>query len=322
MMSQSYRPSLNTLEDRVQPGSVLSQGVDLALVADSLLGNSLLSTVLPDSSVLALKTISQPAGTQQSTATTDVATQAAPAQPLATQDLGDTLTVQGLDNHLPLASPLSSMIGARGSNNVGTDHQRLIPSDALFYGGDDNFYYGIASEYNTAVTDSAVFDNFFVPRGNSWYVDDIFSHHIFLGTTTFSTAYWEIRQDVSAGTGGILVASSSTPQGDPVKITDLGSWGAYEKYELNVDVSSYNLVLPSGLYYVSLAPYGTGNTSTAAFILTSSNNCSPEINNVGRQFCGSSWWKSNYFSANWVNPATLTGDQTLNFAIGVGGAYL
>jgi hypothetical protein len=34
MMSQSYRPSLNTLEDRVQPGSMLSQGLDLSLVAD------------------------------------------------------------------------------------------------------------------------------------------------------------------------------------------------------------------------------------------------------------------------------------------------
>ena len=67
---------------------------------------------------------------------------------------------------------------------------------------------------------ASVYDDFIVPSGSGWNVTAVFSDN--LPNTRVTGANWEIRQGVSEGNGGTLIASGTTIT--PV-VTDTGRSG-------------------------------------------------------------------------------------------------
>ena len=80
----------------------------------------------------------------------------------------------------------------------------------LWYNGDWNGVNGLANEENTAIGEgefASVYDDFNVPSGG-WTLTSVFSDN--LSFTHITGATWEIRQGISEGNGGTLIASGMT----------------------------------------------------------------------------------------------------------------
>ncbi len=84
-------------------------------------------------------------------------------------------------------------------------------SSILWYNGDFNGVNGLANEENTSIGSgefASVYDDFNVPSGPGWTVTSVFSDN--LSSTNITGATWEIRQGISEGNGGTLIASGTT----------------------------------------------------------------------------------------------------------------
>ena len=87
---------------------------------------------------------------------------------------------------------------------------------ALWYNGDFNGSDAFNNLVSTGgVTTSAgqalVYDDFVVPAGQTWTIDKVYSNDA-LGSNNSTTAYWEIRSGVSAGSGGSLLSREPIPR--------------------------------------------------------------------------------------------------------------
>src|SRR5205814_9755995 len=79
-----------------------------------------------------------------------------------------------------------------------------------WYNGDFNGVNGLANEDNTSLGSgeyARVYDDFNV-TGGGWTVTSVFSDN--LENTNVTGATWEIRQGISEGNGGTLIASGMT----------------------------------------------------------------------------------------------------------------
>ena len=93
------------------------------------------------------------------------------------------------------------------------------PPGSLWYNGDFNDVNGLSNELNTSLGSGefgSTYDNFIVTDSGGWNVTAVFSDD--LTNTGITGANWEIRQGVSVGNGGTLIASGTT--NTPV-VTDL-----------------------------------------------------------------------------------------------------
>src|SRR5437773_5442042 len=78
----------------------------------------------------------------------------------------------------------------------------------LWYNGDFNQVTGLSNGSNYQFQDAWIYDDFIAPSG--WHVTGVFSNNFFsLGSVPASSARWEIRSGVSAGSGGILIGSGT-----------------------------------------------------------------------------------------------------------------
>ena len=115
------------------------------------------------------------------------------------------------------------------------------PGDTLWYNGDFNDVDGLTNEQDTfAVGFSHIFDDFNVPDAGGWDVTSVFSND--LVSTTIIGASWEIRQGITAGNGGTLIASGTTVT--PV-VTPTGRSG-FGFTEFTVEVTGLNVHLDRG----------------------------------------------------------------------------
>jgi hypothetical protein len=126
----------------------------------------------------------------------------------------------------------------------------------LWYNGDFNGVNGEDDEMNAGIPDLNVYDDFFVPAGQSWTLSSIFSND--LATYNATTAYWEIRSGISSGNGGTLLASGTSA------VTQTATGGsAFGESEYNFQVSGLNVALSSGTYWLTLSPIGSGSGSAS-----------------------------------------------------------
>jgi hypothetical protein len=303
----AYRPKVHLLESRLQPGSMLNSGVDTALVASAVLGDVLGGMAQTQS--MAVQASAESAGGQVQTSQDAGTVVSAPSQ-LPNSDTGTVSTVAPVDSHLAVFSP-AAMASAIGASRGGEIHQPLIPSNALYYTGDCNHINGLASEFNSLVSDARTYDNFQVPDGQYWRVTSLFAHDYISYTTT--TANWEIRQGITNGNGGTLLYSGKA---DPATMTPDGcnDFG-YIGQEVSVTPSVQINLLP-GTYYITIAPVGSG--SGRSFVETA-NSGGP--NSVGQPNTpDDSWFDSTYFGLNFVKAGSQVGSPA-NFSYGVvGGA--
>jgi hypothetical protein len=183
--------------------------------------------------------------------------------------------------------------------------QRAGTSSTLWYNGDYNVVNALANEENTALGDgqyARVYDDFNV-TGGGWTITSVFSHN--LENTTVIGATWEIRQGISEGNGGTLIASGITM----TPVVTLFECN-FQICEYMIEVKGLNVSLAEGHYWLNVTPIGdlTGRSFDSN---TSGANC------VGTP-CGNNqnaFFNSNFFGANFTS--TSNEGQPTDFSMGV-----
>jgi hypothetical protein len=199
------------------------------------------------------------------------------------------------------------VIGTEGGGGTPTPTPTCTPG-ALWYNGDFNGVNGLANEENTALgrgVFARVYDDFNVSSGPGWTVTSVFSDN--LENTNVTGATWEIRQGVSEGNGGTLIASGMTMT--PV-VTFL--WCHFGFCEYRIEVTGLNVSLVEGHYWLNVTPIGdlTGRSFDST---TSGANC------VGMP-CGNNqnaFFDSNFFVANFTS--TANEGEPYDYSMGVNG---
>jgi hypothetical protein len=176
--------------------------------------------------------------------------------------------------------------------------------DILWYNGDYNDVNFLANEDNTSLGEgefASVYDDFNVPSGG-WTLTSVFSDNF--ENTNVTGATWEIRQGISEGNGGTLIASGMTMTPVVTLIECI------EFCEYMIEVTGLNVSLAEGHYWLNVTPIGdlTGRSFDSN---TSGANC------VGTP-CGNNqnaFFNSNFFGANWQS--TSEWGQPTDYSMGV-----
>ena len=165
----------------------------------------------------------------------------------------------------------------------------------LFYAGDfdpnNPNSIGLSNESDAHVFGNpygaATYENFNV-NAPSWNVTGLYTNN--LSSLQPATGYWEIRQGVSEGNGGTLVASGT----GAMTQTPTGRVGlGFAEY--NDLVSGLDLTLTSGLYWMAVVPQdlnGAGrsyNTNTFG------------LNQVGTDLLNDQFWSSPFAGTYFTN---------------------
>src|SRR5437867_4060047 len=203
------------------------------------------------------------------------------------------------------AADAATSAGAPGTRSIQIQKSpRHITGNLLWYNGDFNGVNGLANEDNTSLGEgefASVYDNFNVPSPG-WNVTAVFSDN--LENTNVTGALWEIRQGISEGNGGTLIASGMTMT--PV-VTPTGRSG-FGFTEFMIEVTGLNVNLPPGTYWLNVTPIGdlTGRSFDST---TSGANC------VGTP-CGND--RNAFFNSNFGGGANFTSVFS-DFSMGVEG---
>lgn len=165
-----------------------------------------------------------------------------------------------------------------------------------FYGGDfdENNVNANALSNETDSTVSgnpygaAVFQNFTV-TGSSVIVTGLFSNDLMILNP--STAYYEIRSNVSVGDGGTLIASGTVT--DNVTATGRTGFGVTEYTNL---VSGLSIDLSPGQYWFTVVPIDLNTAGGRSF-----NSNTFGLNAIGTQTSDLQYWDSNFSVDTFVN---------------------
>lgn len=125
-----------------------------------------------------------------------------------------------------------------------------VKSEVLFYGGRGIGEYALEDLQHDAVT-SGVYDDFFV-TDEGWRIEALQAYIGAFENALPSAAEWEIRQGVSEGNEGELVASGNTTE-FTWQLTGVKGPALFE-HIFRVDISDQNLVLAPGSYHLMLRP--------------------------------------------------------------------
>jgi hypothetical protein len=136
---------------------------------------------------------------------------------------------------------------------LGLSANGQAPPGALWYNGDMNgspdgigLWNQIAFGSSVGPVPSQIYDDFTVTSPFGWNVTDVFSDNIVdTWDASIVGAVWEIRQGLSAGNPGNLIASGFT-----LTPTVTGTGRSQESFgEFRVTVTGLNLFLSPGQYY-------------------------------------------------------------------------
>jgi len=186
---------------------------------------------------------------------------------------------------------------------------KLLPPDiqcgnCFAYGGDidpnDPNANGLASEKDISVTDAEVVQAMDIPTGGSATVVRVVGNFLTIGCSGGldpKQADWDIRQGVSSGNGGTVVASGTDK-------AIIGSTGrtAFGLTECHVETKLSNPVaLSSGTYFIGLVPYCTngGNGLCAAGQRFFLSDTTSSTNGRGFVETDNSFFNSSFFGTNW-----------------------
>ncbi len=178
-------------------------------------------------------------------------------------------------------------------------------ASAQFYGGDFDGRNGLTDEFNTLVTDAWTFDDF---NWSGGMVTSIFANYL-SDQSKMNGFQYEIRQGVSQGNGGTLIASGDTNGSFTWTNTGPGGFG-FPQFTLDADVPDFNL--GSGTYFLGIRPKGNGQGR--AFIETTSG-----ANSVGSPIAnGNTFLHSpTFFGLNYEPWANLLGGGTWDVSQGL-----
>src|SRR6266496_1121310 len=208
----------------------------------------------------------------------------------------------------PTLTQQSAAANARAKFPI--DPRSLAPgTTTLWYNGDFNQLNGLYNGNDTSIGAggfASVYDDFNVTDSGGWDVSAVFSDN--LENTNVTGATWEIRQGISEGNGGTLIASGMTMT--PV-VTPTGRSG-FGFTEFMIEVIGLNVSLVEGHYWLNVTPIG--DLMGRSFDTTTSG-----VNCVGTP-CGNNqnaFFNSNFFDANFTS--TSNEGQPTDFSMGVNG---
>jgi hypothetical protein len=155
-----------------------------------------------------------------------------------------------------------------------------------WYNGDPDLVNGLAAEFNTAVADAYVFEDFDHVGGT---ISDIFGNY-FISTNVQGYMY-EIRSGVSNGFGGTLHANGNTDGAFSVNTNGWDAFG-FTGYTMAADIADVSLA--AGTYMMALSPIGDGQGRSFVQTTVGTNGVgSPTGNDLN-------WFHSNQFGANYA----------------------
>jgi PEP-CTERM motif len=199
----------------------------------------------------------------------------------------------------------------------------------LWYNGDYDNRDALANQTNVpintgtgfVINTSLVYENFVVPTGQVWTIDHLFSNNQLAFFQAPTTATWSIREGVSAGNGGTVVASGDST----AALTPLTQNGTffYAGPETNVSVAITPIVLTAGTYWVAVAPDSQGFFGDQSYVETTSgqNSVGVPAGNDGNSFITNTL-PSNFPGAlNFAPTSSIEGAGNWDYSLGVSGTF-
>jgi hypothetical protein len=208
----------------------------------------------------------------------------------------------------PYASSVPGAPSTPGSNGI-------LPG-SLWYNGDLNHVNGLANERDDGIgfgNYAHVFDDFNVPTGQTWTVNGVYSNNYMDyvesgGTTT--AVEWSIRQGITNGNGGTLIASGTAGPGNFT--VQFHSFGDFGFIEYTVQAQNLAVTLTPGTYFLNVTPVGNGHGRSFESDTSGADCVGTPCGNNGNAF-----FDSNFFGANY-QPTSVQG-QPGDFSMGVQG---
>jgi hypothetical protein len=289
-----------TLESRVQPGSMLTSGIGQLGGLFDLEG--LMDNAASRSQELAVKIIQQGSTT--------------------TSEKSDELVIdnQAPNGDLGLSEGTIGIQSESGDDAKSYDGGDLSFIDLgahvlggnLYYSGDFDGRNGLANEQSTFVSDARIYDNFAVPASDFWFVGGVWSSNL-MSARTF-TANVEVRTGVSVGNGGTLVYSCTGGTADQY-FTDAEGFGFIE-FSVSVTTDGANcpsLTLGPGTYWLNVQPVGNGGGRSFQSSTSGANSVGGPVGD------GNSFFDSTFFGYSFADVSTLLGTGPWDFSQGLFG---
>ena len=193
---------------------------------------------------------------------------------------------------------------------------------SLWYNGDFDGNTGTFNGLGSSGGSGYVFDNFIVPAGQTWSLTDVYSNNLMSTASPVTSAYFEIRENVSTGSGGTLLYSGT----ESATQTYIGP-GLFGISEYNVDISGLTGITLSGgpagtTYWLTVAPI-IGSNDTSYIATTSGANAigMPAGNDGNSYLVGSLYGYDFEPAGDYATPLNITpenGGQP-DFSMGVNG---
>jgi hypothetical protein len=194
---------------------------------------------------------------------------------------------------------------------IGTTMIGSAVAGPLWYNGDWDNFSALANERNTLVPQSRIYDDFVITDPAGWDIDQVFSNDFVTPGVSFIGADFEIRQGLSAGNGGVVVAS-----GLALAVSQTAT-GVPNSFGLSLDtftISALNIHLNPGTYWLNVTPVDTGEGRSFAATTSGDNAVGVPAGNNGNAF-----WNSALFSQNFSSTVVAEGAGFHDFSEGVNG---
>jgi len=159
---------------------------------------------------------------------------------------------------------------------------------------------GFSDEKDLAVSQSAVYVPFRVPRGKKWKVTGVFGIVLSsVNTINPQQADWSFSQGLREGHGGKVIASGTSP----ATVTMPGCNGNIAIYCLGIVVKGIDVRLKAGKYWMMVVPYCTNHSDSnceapARYYLANEEDDPKPLNHVGpKNILRDAFWNSKFFGA-------------------------
>ena len=194
----------------------------------------------------------------------------------------------------------------------------------LWYSGDFNpnnsKANGAANEKDILVSASAVSVPFRVPKGQTWNVIGMFGVMLALQTTFDpKRADWSIARGVSAGNGGRVIASGTSPATETFV-----NCGNVDLFCITILVKGLHVALKHGRYWLTVVPYCTNlkDCGSQRFFLADEEDDPHPLNHVGpKNILDASYVTSKqfnlFYSPTWGHSGICSGVGCDMFSVGV-----
>jgi hypothetical protein len=180
------------------------------------------------------------------------------------------------------------------SANIAVTVRAIPVPGSLWYNGDFDGSRTLANVRNGLAAQSSVYDNFIVPVADaSWLVTSIYSNNLMSGFAV-TGADWSIRSGVSAGNGGIIIASGTL---SPATVTPTGTTFLGSYTEFTIQVSGLNILLLPGTYWLNVTPVDSGSGQSYNSGTIGANAVGMPPGNDGNAFWDSTTYGTNFSPA-------------------------